>query len=51
MEQVFYGMGMLSSPDYVECSASDLIALYVGQTEPKTVSVLKSGLGKVLFVD
>jgi len=51
MGKVFYDMGMLSSPEYVECSASDLIAPYVGQTGPKTVAVLKRGLGKVLFVD
>jgi hypothetical protein len=51
MGKVFYDMGMLSSAEYVECSASDLIAPYVGQTGPKTVAVLKRGLGKVLFVD
>jgi Cdc6-like AAA superfamily ATPase len=51
MGKVFYDMGILSSPEYVECSASDLIAPYVGQTGPKTVAVLKRGLGKVLFVD
>lgn len=51
MGKVFYDMGMLSTPDYVECSASDLIAPYVGQTGLKTVGVLKRGLGKVLFVD
>jgi hypothetical protein len=51
MGKVFYDMGILSSSEYVECSASDLIAPYVGQTGPKTVSVLQRGLGKVLFVD
>lgn len=51
MGQIFYDMGMLSTAEYVECSASDLIAPYVGQTGLKTVNVLKKGLGKVLFVD
>jgi hypothetical protein len=51
MGKVFYEMGILSSSEYVECSASDLIAPYVGQTGPKTVAVLQRGLGKVLFVD
>lgn len=51
MGKVFYDMGILSSSEYVECSASDLIAPYVGQTGPKTVAVLQRGLGKVLFVD
>jgi hypothetical protein len=51
MGKVFYDMGILLSSEYVECSASDLIAPYVGQTGPKTVGVLQRGLGKVLFVD
>lgn len=49
--QVFYDMGLLSTKEYVDCSASDLVAQYVGQTGPKTVSVLRRGLGKVLFID
>jgi len=44
-------MGILSSSEYLECSASDLVAEYVGQTGPKTRDVLKKGLGKVLFID
>ena len=51
MGKVFYDMGMLSSTEVVECSASDLVAQFVGQTGPKTVNVLKKGLGKVLFID
>ena len=35
----------------VECSATDLIGQYVGQTGPKTVKQLERGLGKVLFID
>jgi len=51
MGQMFYHLGLLSTEDYLECSASDLIGHYVGQTGPKTTAVLKKGLGKVLFVD
>jgi hypothetical protein len=51
MGQIFYDMGLLSTKEYFECSASDLVAQFVGQTGPKTVSVLKKGLGKVLFID
>jgi hypothetical protein len=51
MGQIFYNIDILSTAEYVECSALDLIAPYVGQTGPKTVAVLKKGLGKVLFVD
>ena len=44
-------MGILASSDYVECSASDLIGQYVGQTGPKTQGKLTEALGRVLFVD
>jgi hypothetical protein len=51
MGQVFYDMGMLSSGEVVECSASDLVGQYVGQTGPKTKQLFEKALGKVLFVD
>ncbi|MCJ1462518.1 hypothetical protein MMC07_001120 [Pseudocyphellaria aurata] len=51
MGQVFYDMGFLTAVEVVECSASDLIGQYVGQTGPKTRAQLDKALGKVLFVD
>lgn len=51
MGKVFYDMGFLSSATVVECSATDLIGQYVGQTGPKTQKLLESALGKVLFID
>ena len=51
MGKVFFDMGFLSFVEVIECSASDLIAQYVGQTGPKTRSLLEKALGKVLFVD
>ena len=51
MGQVFYDMGFLSTADVHECSATDLVAGYVGQTGPKTIQLLEKALGKVLFVD
>lgn len=48
---MYYDMGFLSTDEVVECSASDLIGQYVGQTSPKARAVLERGLGKVLFVD
>ncbi|OHW97711.1 AAA family ATPase [Colletotrichum incanum] len=51
MGKVFYDMGFLAE-DYVqECSASDLIGQYVGQTGPKVRQVLDKALGRVLFID
>ncbi|KAK7051490.1 hypothetical protein VNI00_004464 [Paramarasmius palmivorus] len=51
MGHVFYDMGMLSSPEVIECSASDMIGKYVGHTGPKTRELFERALGKVLFID
>jgi hypothetical protein len=44
-------MGCLSSPDLIECFASNLVRQYVKHTDPKTKKLLEKALGKVLFVD
>lgn len=44
-------MGFLASTELVECSASDLVGEYVGQTGPKTRELFEKSIGKVLFVD
>ena len=44
-------MGFLSTAAVHECSATDLVAGYVGQTGLKTIQLLEKALGKVLFVD
>ena len=49
--QVYYDMGFLSSKEVVECSATDLVGQYVGQTGPKTKGIFEKALGKVLFID
>ena len=49
--QIFYDMGFLSTNDVIECSASQLIGQYQGQTAPKVVSTFDKALGKVLFID
>ena len=51
MGKVFYDMGFLSQAKVVECSATDLIGQYVGQTGPKVQKQLESAMGKVLFID
>ncbi|KAJ7583678.1 P-loop containing nucleoside triphosphate hydrolase protein [Mycena floridula] len=51
MGQVFRDMGFLSSAEVVECSASDLVGQYVGQTGPKTKQQFEKALGRVLFID
>jgi hypothetical protein len=51
MGKVFYDMGFLAKADVVECSATDLVGSYVGQTGPKVQKVLENALGRVLFID
>jgi AAA+ superfamily predicted ATPase len=51
MGQVFYDMGFLATPDVHECSATDMIAGFVGQTGQKTVKLMEKALGMVLFID
>lgn len=48
---MFYDMGFLSTDEVIECSATDLIGQYVGQTAPKAKKQLERALGKVLFID
>lgn len=50
MGHIFYDMGFISAKEVVECSATDLIGQYVGQTAPKTRKKLQSSLGRVLVI-
>ncbi|RDA85266.1 hypothetical protein CP532_2328 [Ophiocordyceps camponoti-leonardi (nom. inval.)] len=49
--QVYYDLGILAGTTVVECSASDLIAQFVGQTGPKVRKMMDKALGQVLFID
>lgn len=51
MGKVFYDMGFIAQAKVIECSATDLIGQYVGQTGPKVQKLLEKALGKVLFID
>lgn len=44
-------MGFLRSGQLIECSRTELVAEYVGQTAKKTTDVFNSALGGVLFID
>jgi hypothetical protein len=43
-------MGFLSKPSVVECSVSDMVGEYTGQTGPQVVN-LEKALGRLLFID
>lgn len=51
MGKVFYDAGFLASPQLHDCSASDLVGQYVGQTGPKVRQLLDKALGSVLLID
>ena len=44
-------IGALSQGQLVEVTRADLVAKYVGQPAPLTMSVIRSALGGVLFID
>ncbi|KAJ4494825.1 P-loop containing nucleoside triphosphate hydrolase protein [Lentinula edodes] len=51
MGEVYFDLGLLSSAEVHECSASDLVGQYVGQTGPHVQDAFKRAAGKVLFID
>ncbi|WPH02844.1 Hypothetical protein R9X50_00571200 [Acrodontium crateriforme] len=51
MGKVYFDMELLNTAEVIECSATELVGEYIGQTGPKTQKLLEKGLGKVLFID
>lgn len=49
--RLYYDLGLLSTDEVVTCSVTDLVGEGFGQTGPKVLNTLETGLGKVLFVD
>lgn len=48
---ILYNLGFIKQNKLIEVSSKDLIGQYVGQTAPKTLSVIEKALGGVLFID
>ena len=48
---ILYDLGYIKQNKLLEVSAKDLVAEYVGQTAPKTNSVVEKALDGVLFID
>ncbi|MDA9793000.1 AAA family ATPase [Bacteriovoracaceae bacterium] len=44
-------VGFLSKGHFIECSRTDLVAGYVGQTAMKTKELFEKALGGILFID
>lgn len=49
--EILYNLKYIRQNKLVEVSSKDLVAEYVGQTAPKTMSVIEKALGGVLFID
>lgn len=51
ISNILYNLGYISEDKLVEVSSKDLVGQYVGQTAPKTMSVVEKSLNGVLFID
>lgn len=51
MGQLFESLGLLSSSEVVECSASDFLTGYANQASGQTRKIFEQALGRTLFVD
>ncbi len=51
MGRMYFGLGILATPDYYEVSRKDLVGEHIGTTEAKTGAWLAKAQGGVLFVD
>ena len=51
ISSILYNLGYVKEDKLIEVSSKDLVAEYVGQTAPKTMSVIEKSLNGVLFID
>lgn len=49
--RLYFELGLLERGDVVEVDRSHLVGAYVGQTEQRTMEVIKKAAGGVLFID
>lgn len=51
MGKMYFGLGILTSPEFIEVSRKDLVGGVIGETEAKTGATLDRARGRILFVD
>lgn len=51
ISSILYNLHYIKEDKLIEVSSKDLVAEYVGQTAPKTMSVINKSLNGVLFID
>ncbi len=49
--EILYNLKYINQNKLIEVSSKDLVGEFVGQTAPKTMSVIEKALGGVLFID
>ncbi len=49
--EMYYGLGILESREFIEVSRNDLVGQHIGETEAKTAAVLSNAAGRALFID
>lgn len=49
--QMYFGLGILQSPEFIEVSREQLLGEHIGETEAKTTKILESAYGRALFID
>ena len=51
ISEILYNLKYIKENKLIEVSVKDLVAEYVGQTAPKTMSVIEKAMNGVLFID
>ena len=51
ISDILYNLGYIKQNKLIEVTSKDLVAEYVGQTAPKTMSVIERAMGGILFID
>lgn len=49
--EMYFGLGILESPEFIEVSRKDLVDEHIGGTEKKTSAILQAAKGCALFID
>jgi len=49
--EILYNLKYIQQDKLIEVSSKDLVGEYVGQTAPKTMSVIEKAMGGLLFID
>lgn len=51
MGEIFHYMGILATPEVIECSITDLVGENLGHTRPTVLDLFGRALGKILLID